>query len=100
MTVEQIDPFRLQSLQAAFARLEHILRISPHFRRIHHVQEAEFGRQKNLVALASALEPLAEEIISVTVDVGTVPVRLTECIGAVEVGEAFFVAAAGAVGTS
>jgi len=59
-----------------------------------------FVARKMSIALASALEPLAKEIINIAVDVGAVPVCLAESIGAVEVDEAFFVAATGAVGTA
>ena len=38
---------------------------------------AKLGRKENVLALATALEPLADELLGVTIEVGRVPVRAT-----------------------
>lgn len=48
---------------------------------------------------ASTLEPLASDIVSIAVDIGTVPVGLAKFVRAVEVRKTFFVAASRAIGT-
>jgi len=58
---------------------------------------AELGREEDVGALARAREPVANQVLVVVVDVGRVPERQSELMGAVQEGEAFRVRLGGTV---
>lgn len=54
--------------------------------------QGKLGRQEDIpAALGMELEPLADQVLAVAVDIGGVPVRLSEFPGAVKDLEAFLV---------
>ena len=46
--------------------------------------EAKFARKEDLLALACTLEPLADELLIVSVDIGRIPVRAAVLVDSVQ----------------
>ena len=80
MLVVQVNRIHAKFRERSSALLLHKLGIPTHARRAN----AEFGRQKYVVALASALEPLADEFFRVSVDPRAVPECATLRVGRVQ----------------
>lgn len=62
MHIPQINVVRLQTAARVLERLAHVARVAVHLPRGVAVREAELGREEDVVALAGAFEPFAEEV--------------------------------------
>jgi len=66
MTIIQIYPIHTQSFQTLLARLAYVRGITAYRRlAVRSFGHAEFGREKDLIALSRALEPEFEEVFAV-----------------------------------
>ena len=91
MAVEKVNSLNTQALQTLLTRLPCILRvILDHERTILH-HASKLGSQEDVVPLASSLEPFANQIFAIKVDVRGVPECLAHFVRLVENLEAVLI---------
>lgn len=99
MAVVKINCLDPQSLQALVTRLPAVLRTAvDHSLRIAgNALVCELGSQEDLISLSCTLEPFADQIFRILVDICGIPEVLSEFVRAVEDLEAFLIRLDGAV---
>ena len=86
MAVIKVNRLDTQCLEALLARLPDVFRIGARHNGPVLDDEGELCGEEDVVPLSGALEPLADALLAVAVDVGRVPEALADLVGAVEDG--------------